>query len=81
LKVYGIGKIEDIFSKSGITHAVHTGSNKQGLELTLEAVKNENAGEIVALPNVAGGEGIDWSKGIERLKQWKEEKEAKNYYF
>ncbi len=40
-KVIGIGKIEDIFSKSGITHAIHTGSNKEGLELTLKAVKNE----------------------------------------
>lgn len=40
-KVIGIGKIEDIFSKAGITHAVHTGSNKEGLELTLKAVKNE----------------------------------------
>lgn len=39
--VIGIGKIEDIFSKSGITHAIHTGSNKEGLELTLKAVKNE----------------------------------------
>ena len=39
--VLGIGKIEDIFSKSGITHAVHTGSNKEGLELTLKALKNE----------------------------------------
>lgn len=37
--VYGIGKIEDIFVKKGITHAVHTGSNKEGLELTLDAVK------------------------------------------
>lgn len=40
LKVFGIGKIEDIFSKSGITYAIHTGSNKEGLELTLDAVKN-----------------------------------------
>lgn len=39
-KVIGIGKIEDIFSKSGITHAIHTGSNKEGLELTLAAIKN-----------------------------------------
>lgn len=42
LKVYGIGKIEDIFSKSGVTHAIHTGSNKEGLELTLDAVKNHH---------------------------------------
>ncbi len=27
------------FSKSGITHTIHTGSNKEGLELTLKAVK------------------------------------------
>lgn len=47
LKVYGIGKIEDIFSKSGITHAVHTGSNKQGLEFTLEAVKNEKDKSLI----------------------------------
>ncbi len=40
--VYGIGKIEDIFVKSGITRAVHTASNKEGLELTLEAVKDKN---------------------------------------
>ncbi len=39
--VIAIGKIEDIFSKSGITHAIHTGSNKEGLELTLKAVRNE----------------------------------------
>ena len=46
-KVLGIGKIEDIFSKSGITHAIHTGSNKEGLDLTLKAVKNElNLDEI-----------------------------------
>src|SRR5574344_902238 len=39
-KVVAIGKIEDIFAKSGITHAIHTGSNKEGLELTLKAVNN-----------------------------------------
>lgn len=40
-EVVAIGKIEDIFSKAGITHAIHTGSNKEGLELTLKAVRNE----------------------------------------
>ena len=40
-QVIAIGKIEDIFSKSGITHAIHTGSNKEGLELTLKAVTGE----------------------------------------
>lgn len=40
-EIIAIGKIEDIFSKSGITHAIHIGSNKEGLELTLKAVKDE----------------------------------------
>lgn len=39
--VLGIGKIEDIFVGKGISHAIHTGGNTEGLELTLKAVKNE----------------------------------------
>ena len=50
-KVIAIGKIEDIFSKSGITHAIHTGSNREGLELTLKAVKNELDLESIAYPD------------------------------
>ena len=46
-RVVGIGKIEDIYVKSGISHAVHTGSNREGLELTLKAVENSlNLDEI-----------------------------------
>lgn len=37
-RVVGIGKIEDIYVKSGVSHAIHTGSNKEGLELTLQAL-------------------------------------------
>ncbi len=51
MKVIGIGKIEDIFSKSGITHAIHTGSNKEGLELTLKAVKGELNLDEIEYPN------------------------------
>ena len=51
-KVIGIGKIEDIFSKSGITHAIHTGSNKEGLELTLKAIKEELPLEEIAYEKV-----------------------------
>ena len=39
--VFGVGKIEDIFVGSGITHAIHVGSNKEGLTHTLSAVKNK----------------------------------------
>ena len=38
--VNAIGKIEDIFVQEGISKAVHTGSNKEGLELTLKAIKD-----------------------------------------
>ncbi len=39
--VLGIGKIEDIFVGKGISHAIHTGSNKEGLEITLKAIQNK----------------------------------------
>lgn len=42
-------------------------------------IKEEKVTEVDALPKAAGGEKIDWSKGIERLKEWKKEKE--NHYF
>jgi len=41
--VFGVGKIEDIFVGHGISHAKHTGTNKEGLEITLAAIKNEYA--------------------------------------
>ena len=40
-RVLGIGKIVDIFVGSGITHAVHTSGNTEGLELTILALKGE----------------------------------------
>ena len=49
--VIGIGKIEDIFAKAGITHAIHTGSNKEGLELTLQAVRSELDLDKIAYPD------------------------------
>lgn len=52
-EVIAIGKIEDIFSKSGITHAIHIGNNKEGLELTLQAVKNELDLEKIKYPHLS----------------------------
>lgn len=40
--VYGVGKIEDIFVKNGLSHAKHTGTNKEGLELTLNAINGSD---------------------------------------
>lgn len=38
--VLGIGKVEDIFVGKGISHAIHTSGNTHGLNITLDAVKN-----------------------------------------
>lgn len=50
-RVVGIGKIEDIFVKSGISHAIHTGTNKEGLELTLEAVERTLPLDVIQIAN------------------------------
>lgn len=39
--VLGIGKIEDIFDKQGVSHAIHTGSNAEGLDLTMQAIQGK----------------------------------------
>ena len=36
----------------GITHAVHTGSNKEGLELTLKAIRRELDLDKIAYPDI-----------------------------
>lgn len=42
-KVLGIGKIEDIFVHSGVTEAVHTGTNREGLEETIKALNTKHS--------------------------------------
>jgi phosphopentomutase len=39
-RVYGVGKIVDIFSGRGITDAVHTSSDEEGLRITTERVRS-----------------------------------------
>jgi phosphopentomutase len=39
--VLGLGKIEDIFCFSGLTHSIHTGSNPEGLEVLDKLVRRE----------------------------------------
>lgn len=46
LKVKAVGKIEDIYSKKGITDAVHTHGNMDGVERTLEYMKDNFEGLI-----------------------------------
>ncbi|MGL4345504.1 MAG: phosphopentomutase [Cellulosilyticaceae bacterium] len=46
LDVIGVGKIEDIFCGEGITYATHTKSNEDGIEQTIELMKQDNNGII-----------------------------------
>jgi phosphopentomutase len=39
LSVFGVGKIEDLFAGQGLTGAVHTEGDRDGLEKTLEAIR------------------------------------------
>lgn len=52
-RVVGIGKIEDIYVKSGISHAIHTGTNEEGLELTLKAVEGSLDLEKIKIADVS----------------------------
>ena len=43
LRVFGVGKIEDLFAGSGVAEAVHTESNAHGMAETIKAMKQSNA--------------------------------------
>lgn len=46
LPVFGVGKIEDIFTGRGITGAVHTKSDDDGIDQTLKAMVSQGRGLI-----------------------------------
>ena len=43
LRVFGVGKIEDLFAGSGVSEAVHTESNAHGIAETFNAMKKSDA--------------------------------------
>ena len=45
-KVTAVGKIGDIFAGSGISEAIHTGSNMEGVDVTLECMGKQTGGLI-----------------------------------
>ena len=45
--VYAVGKIEDIFARQGITDAVHTKDNMDGVDQTLAAMYNQKHKELI----------------------------------
>ena len=44
--VIAIGKIEDLFSRRGITKSIHTEGNADGIDKTIEEIKNQTKGLI-----------------------------------
>ncbi|MCL5878174.1 MAG: phosphopentomutase [Deltaproteobacteria bacterium] len=46
MDVAAIGKINDIFSGRGITHAIHSGSNEQGIKETINAYNQIKSGIV-----------------------------------
>jgi phosphopentomutase len=59
--VVGIGKIVDIFVGSGITHAVHSSNNQEGLSLTLDVLQ-----QTLPLANIRQP-GIDCDESARQL--------------
>lgn len=47
--VIGVGKIEDIFCFSGLTHSIHTGSNPEGIEVLRKIVYREQDLDTLSL--------------------------------
>jgi len=45
--VVAIGKIEDIFAQQGITEAIHTGNNRDGIQAIYECIKNDKINGLV----------------------------------
>lgn len=45
-EVRAVGKIEDIFANSGVTKSVHTHSNQDGIDKTIEWIKEEYEGML-----------------------------------
>lgn len=45
-KVYGVGKIEDIFAGHGLTDSIHITDNADGLNQTLKVIRKKNKGII-----------------------------------
>lgn len=46
-KVIAIGKIQDLFSGRGITKAIHTEGNADGIEKTIEEIKNNKDAKLI----------------------------------
>lgn len=73
LSVIGVGKIEDIFAGVGISEAVHTKDNQDGIDVTIKFMKQENKGiiytNLVEFDSVWGhrNDREGYAKGLEEF--------------
>ena len=66
MEVIGIGKIEDIFAGVGITKAIHTKDNQDGMDVTIECAKDS-------------GRGIIYTNLVEFDSKWGHRNDYKGY--
>ncbi len=75
-EVVGIGKIEDIFANVGITKAIHTKDNLEGMKVTLECMSNVEKGliftNLVEFDSKWGhrNDALGYAKGLEEFDEF-----------
>lgn len=80
LGVFGVGKIEDIFVGHGISHAKHTGSNKEGLIVTTEAILDQfNLNDIKAAKNKPDRVGLIFTNLVDTDSLFGHRRDVKGY--
>lgn len=66
INVLGVGKIPDIFANVGITESIHTENNMDGMEKTIECMKNVK-------------EGLIFTNLVEFDSKWGHRRDVKGY--
>ncbi len=67
--VLGIGKIEDIFAGQGLTEAIHTKNNEDGIEKTIESMKTYTGSKTLIFTNLVDFDML-----------WGHRRDIKSYY-
>ena len=73
LDVLGIGKIEDLFAGKGLTFAIHTSSNLDGIQKTIKAIQKK-------LPNRNVENGIIFTNLVDFDTKYGHRRNVKGYY-
>jgi phosphopentomutase len=80
LGVFGVGKIEDIFVGNGLSHAKHTGTNEEGLQLTLRAIEDElDMSKIEVGKNQPDRMGLIFTNLVDTDSLYGHRRDAKGY--